>query len=154
EGPMSSQVDLSQLAVQRDRPHQLPGGPRHLVTRYLLPGVILLGFLALGAWSVRDSFLPSRPVTIVPVLTTRAEVQQQGAAMFQAAGWIEPRPTPVLVTALAEGVVEQLLVVEGQAVQAGEPVARLIDADARLTLDAAEAELRIREAEAESLLAK
>src|SRR5262249_37142620 len=61
--------------------------------------------------------------------------------------WVEPRPTPVLVTALAEGVVQRLLVVEGQEVKAGEPVARLIDADARLALQAAEADLQLREAE-------
>src|SRR5438046_2519026 len=58
-----------------------------------------------------------------------------------------PRPTPILVTALAEGVVDKLLVVEGQEVQAGAVVAHLIDVDARLALKAAKADLQLRQAE-------
>src|SRR5437667_8044645 len=142
---MNANVDLRQLAVRRDLPssHE-PGRRRHLVTRYLLPGLVLLGFLGVSGWAARESFLPSQPVTVVPVVTTRAEIQQGGTPLFQAAGWVEPRPTPVLVTALAEGVVEELLVVEGQEIRAGQPVARLVEADARLALQAAEADLALR----------
>jgi RND family efflux transporter MFP subunit len=145
---MNPNVDLRQLAVRRE-----PAAPRtlttrrHFVTRYLLPGGVLLGFVAVFAWAARDSLLSAQPVTVVPVLTSRTAAQQSGTPLFQAAGWVEPRPTPVLVTALAEGVVEQLLVVEGQEVQAGAPVARLIESDARLALKAAEADLRLREAD-------
>jgi RND family efflux transporter MFP subunit len=120
----------------------------------VLPGGLLVGFLALIGWAARDSLLPARPVTVVPVIASRAEIQQGGAPLFLAAGWIEPRPTPVLATALAEGVVEQLLVVEGQEVKAGEPVAKLVDADARLALAMAEADLREKEAQADTLLAQ
>src|SRR5262249_31066481 len=95
----------------------------------------------------RDSLLPSRPVTVVPVLTTRGEVSREGEPLFQSAGWVEPRPTPVLVPALTEGVVEKLMVVEGQEGKAGETVASLIDADRRLALGSAEADLRLRQAE-------
>src|SRR5262249_55525296 len=124
---MNPNVDLRQLAVRRERPPAAGlARPRHLLSRYVLPAAVLLGFTALAGWSARDSLLPARPVTVVPVLTTRAEVRQEGTPLFQSAGWIEPRPTPTLVTALTEGVVEQLLVVEGQEVQAGEPVARLL----------------------------
>jgi RND family efflux transporter MFP subunit len=146
---MNPDVDLRPLAVRRDGPTAPTPARRrrHLTTRYLLPGAVLLGFLGVMAWSARDSLRPSRPVTVVPVLATRAEVRQGGAPLFQAAGWVEPRPTPVLVTALTEGVVDQLMVVEGQAVKAGQPVARLIDADARLALAAAEADLRLRKSE-------
>jgi RND family efflux transporter MFP subunit len=146
---MSATVDLRQLAVRRDDPAPRRGGRRrHIVTRYLLPAGVLAGFLGVAGWAARDSLLPSRPVTVVPVLATRAEVRQEGAPLFQAAGWVEPRPTPTLVTALTEGVVEQLLVVEDQPVKAGEPVARLVDADARIALRAAEADLALRQAEA------
>src|SRR5262249_60892163 len=96
----------------------------------------------------RDARPRPRPPTVVPVPTPGAGARRgAGTPLFQAAGWVEPRPTPLLVTALAEGVVEQLLVVEGQAVKAGEPVARLVDADARLALDAALADVPLREAE-------
>jgi multidrug efflux pump subunit AcrA (membrane-fusion protein) len=145
---MNPNVDLRQLAVRRtagSAPE--PARRRHLVSRFLLPGAVLVGFAVLAGWAARDSLLPARPVTVVPVLATRAEVRQEGAALFQAAGWVEPRPTPVLVTGLAEGVVERLLVVEGQEVKADEPVARLIDAEARLALDGAEADRQLREAD-------
>src|SRR5262249_44025106 len=119
---MNPDVNLRELAVRRSPPAPaLPGRPRHVLTRSALPGGGLLGFAGVLSWSARDSLLPARPVTVVPVLTTRAEIRQDGTPLFQAAGWVEPRPTPVLVTALTEGVVEQLLVVEGQEVRAGEP---------------------------------
>ena len=145
---MNAQVDLRQLAVRRDGPAAVgPNRPRHIISRYVLPAVVLLGFLAVGLWAMRDSLLPSKPVTVVPVFATRAEVQQGGTPLFQSAGWIEPRPTPVLVTALAEGVIDKLLVVEGQEVKAGEPVATLIDIDARLAARIAEAEVHLVEAD-------
>lgn len=146
-------LDLRQLAVdrgpkggQQDR----SVGPKqysHLFTRYILPGSLLFGFLGLMGWSARTTLLPSRPVTVMPVLSARAEVRQAGTPLFQCAGWVEPRPTPIVVPALTEGVVERLLVVEGQEVKAGEPVAYLIDADARLELEGAEAQLHLQEAD-------
>src|SRR5207248_2581217 len=148
---MNANVDLRQLAVRREEaPPRSPSRRKQLLTRYLLPAVILLGFLAVAGWAARDSLLPSRPVTVVPVLATRAELQQEGTPLFQAAGWVEPRPTPVVVTALTEGVIDKLLVVEGQEVRAGEPVATLIVADAQLALKTAEADLRLRKAEVAS----
>jgi len=149
---MNPNVDLRQLAVRREpsangEAKRPSARRRNLLTRYIIPGAVLLGFLGVVAWSARGSLLPSRPVTVVPVLTTRAEVQDAGTPLFQSAGWVEPRPTPIIVTALGEGVVDKLLVVEGQEVKAGEPVARLIEADAKLALNHAESELQLREAE-------
>jgi RND family efflux transporter MFP subunit len=145
---MNANVDLRQLAVRRDNPASpSPRRRTHLLTRYLLPAAVLLGFAAVAAWSMRDALLPRRPVTVVPVLSTRAEVRAGGTPLFQAAGWVEPRPTPVLVTALTEGVIDRLLVVEGQEVRAGEPVARLVEDDARLALHSAEADVRLQSAE-------
>ena len=143
---MSAQVDVRQLAVHRE-PQPAARRRSHLVSRYVLPGALLLGFVCVLGWAARASLLPSHPVTVVPVLTSRSEAGMEGAPLFQAAGWIEPRPTPSYVTALAEGVVEQLLVVEGQEVKPGEPVARLIEADAKLAREAAEAAVRLRQAE-------
>jgi RND family efflux transporter MFP subunit len=146
---MNANVDLRQLAVRRDEtgPRLPARRPKHLVTRYLLPAVVLLGFLAVLGWAARDNLLPSKPVTVVPVLTTHAQVEQAGTPLFHAAGWVEPRPSSVLVTALSEGVIDQLLVVEGQEVKAGATVARLIDVEARLAVQAAEADLRLRRAD-------
>jgi multidrug efflux pump subunit AcrA (membrane-fusion protein) len=143
---MSTGVDLRKLAVRRNGP-VLPAKKRHWLSRVVLPLVILAGFAALAGYALRDRLSPPRDVTIVPVVVERGAVQAAGAPLFQAAGWIEPRPTPIVVTALTDGVIEKLLVVEGQAVKAGEPIAHLVDADARIVLQAAEAELKLREAE-------
>lgn len=145
---MATTVDLRQLAVDRSGTKAPRRGPRRSVlARYVLPLGVILGFGLVVAWSARDSILPSRPVTVVPVVLMRAEVRESGTSLFQAAGWVEPRPSPVMVPALAEGVIEKLLVVAGQEVAAGQPVATLVDADARLALADAEAELEGKRAE-------
>ncbi|MBI3412001.1 MAG: efflux RND transporter periplasmic adaptor subunit [Planctomycetes bacterium] len=146
---MNPNVDLRQLAVRREASAPRRRS-RHVWTRFVLPGVVLAGFVAVFGWAARDSLLPARSVTVVPVMTTRMEVQTEGTSLFQSAGWVEPRPTPILVTALTEGVVEKMFVVEGQKVKAGDKVARLIEADAALALQAAEADLELRQAELEN----
>ena len=81
------------------------------------------------------------------MLASRAPVQLEGTVLFQAAGWIEPRPTPVRVAALAPGVVQQLLVVEDQLVKSGEPIAELVKQDALLAYERAQADHELRSAE-------
>lgn len=148
---MSSRIDVGQLALSReDDSRQAPHARRRWVSRYVLPAVLLLAFLSVVGWAARDVLVPAHGVTVMPVIARQTSVRQSGQPLFSAAGWVEARPTPVLVTALAGGVIRELLVVEGQAVAAGEPVAYLIDDDARLALRRAEAELRVREAELES----
>ena len=150
---MNTDVDLSQLVLDRgDRAGTgSPGAPRwHPWSRYVLPGAVILGVTALIGWAARDLLSPPRRVTVIPVFATQAEVGEEGAPLFKAAGWIEPRPTPVRVAGLAPGVVDQLLVVEDQPVKAGEPIAELVKDDARLACERAEAELKLREAQQQS----
>ncbi len=141
-------VDLQQLSLDRSA-HEQPALPirRHLLSRYVAPIGLLAAFAGLFCWSARSSFLPAHDVTVTPVIITRAEVQQSGTPLFQAAGWIEPRPTPVVVTSLAEGVVEEIYAVEGQYVERGKPVAKLFDTDAKLAAQQADANLRLCEAD-------
>jgi len=113
----------------------------------VLPLMLIFGFLSLVAWASRDLIFPPKSVTVVPVFSTTAEVRQEGTPLFQAAGWIEPRPTPVRVAALAPGVVEKLLVVEDQPVKEGDPIAELVKDDAKLAYDRALADLELRQAE-------
>lgn len=68
---------------------------------------------------------------------------------MQAPGWIEPAPFAVTVPALAEGVVSEVVVLEGERIQAGQVVARMIDDDARLLLRAVEATVGERAADVE-----
>ncbi|MEX2188037.1 MAG: HlyD family efflux transporter periplasmic adaptor subunit, partial [Pirellulales bacterium] len=124
-----------------------PHGRRHILTRYVAPGALLVGFMAVVAWASWDTVFPPREVTVVPVLTDRASSVAAGTPLFQAAGWIEPRPTPIRVAALAPGVVEQLLVVEDQVVAAGDPIAELVKDDARLSHDQALANVQLAESE-------
>lgn len=144
-------VDLSQLAVQRGaKVSPKLKTRRRWVTRYFIPGVICTGFVSMFAWAARETFLPAQTVTVTPVIVTKAEVQEAGTPLFQAAGWIEPSPTAVTVSSLAPGVVEKVFVVEGQRVELGDPVAKLIDADAKLALQQAEAQLRLCDAEVQN----
>jgi len=148
----TSQLDLSQLAVDRGQPANSATKTsgkfkRAWLTRYILPGGILIGFLGLFAWAARDSFLPAQSITITPVVVSRAEIKQEGTPLFQAAGWIEPRPTPVVASSLASGVILDMLVIEGQHVEKGEPVANLIDADAKLSLAQAKAKHTLQQAQ-------
>ncbi len=150
---MKTDVDLSELAI--DRGGASVGGVlhkprRHLLSRYVLPGAVILGAAGLVGWAGQDLLFPPRSVTVVPVLTTQSVVQVEGTPLFKAPGWVEPRPSPVRVAALAPGVVETLLVVEDQPVKAGEPIAELVKADAQLAGEQAEADLSLREAELEA----
>ena len=145
---MNKPVDLSRLALDRSPDSEsvaLAPRSRAWLTRYALPIGILLAFLALLAVAAGRGLLPTHPVTIVPVIVKRGEVQQAGTTLFQAPGWIEPRPTAVSVAALAPGVIEELLVVEGQSVTKGEPIAKLISIDAELEVEQAQATLALRE---------
>lgn len=147
------EIDLRGLAIDRGSGSPNQGSQlktrRNLLTRYVLPFILVLGFLLLVGWASRDVLFPPRPVSVVPVFSTLAEVRIEGTPLFKAAGWIEPRPTPIRVAALAEGVVEKLSVVEDQAVQVGDPIAELIKDDARLEHERAIAALQLREAEAD-----
>ena len=54
--------------------------------------------------------------------------------LFQASGWVEPDPFPVRIASLLDGVVKDLLILEGQPVTKGQIVATLIDEDTSLSL--------------------
>jgi len=145
---MSAPVDLQDLAL--DRGSTEPSTLKHrrqVLTRYVIPLILTLGFLSLVAWASRDIVFPPVRVTVMPVFATTADIREEGTPLFNAAGWIEPRPTPIRVAALAPGVVERLLVVEDQLVKAGDPIAELVKDDAQLSHDRALADLRLREAE-------
>lgn len=142
------QIDLRELALER--PAHRASTRRHRrpwVTRYVVPSAVLVGFATLLVIAAGEHLLPRQTVTVVPVVVTRAEVRQEGTPLFQAAGWIEPRPTPINVPALTAGVVKNLEVVEGQHVKAGEAVAQLIDVDAELALRQAETSYKLQKAE-------
>ncbi len=141
-----SDVDLAALA----RPEAALKPPRRSKLRILVPTVLLLGFGALLASTLTDLFGTVHDATVVrPTRPNADQVRAlgEGTIVVQASGWIEPDPFPTEVVALAEGVVEELHVQESDTVEADQVVATLIDDDARIVRDSAEAELAIRKAE-------
>ena len=149
-----SSVNLRELAIDRAAGTASARRPRRSLLRMFIPVAILVGFAGVTAWSLRDSLIAATPVTVLPVLAMRAEIQEADTPLFRSAGWIEPRPTPVIVSALIDGIVEELCVVEGQEVKAGDPVAKLIRADAEIAMRQAKAELALQKSGLDSAHAK
>lgn len=118
---------------------------------------LLLGAFILLAWLLfGERFERARPAELYKVVTMRASASAdsnraaaesdrglnfEGSPLFQASGWIESDPLPMRVTTLYSGVVDEVLVLEGETVSKGQVIARMIDADARLDLETAQAAL-------------
>jgi len=135
-------------------PSAIPRPRFNFKTRILLPGAILLALLLLMGYAARDSLLPARAVTVIPVVlkdvggaamtnapAAASPAPTNSSASVQAPGWVEADPFPIAVTALTDGVVKEMLALEGQSIKAGEVVVRLVDDDARLALAKADAQL-------------
>ena len=151
---MTDDVDLKELAVDRTSASVKSGsGGMKLVSRYLIPVGIIAGFVAVVGWSLKDYFVSTISVDVIKVSTESTGATVGGKALFRASGWIEPRPTPIRVAALAEGVVEQLLVVEDQEIKANQPVVTLVREDAQLELESAQAAVKVAAAETRSATA-
>ncbi|MCP4594253.1 MAG: efflux RND transporter periplasmic adaptor subunit [bacterium] len=146
--------DLSPLVRDGGRespaPHpktEIPRPRMRLKTRIVIPGVVLLATVGLLGSAASDALRPATAVRVVPALVkTDAKAQPTGTVVVQAPGWVEPDPFPTAVSALADGVVEEVLVLEGGRVERGQIVARLVAEDARIALNHADAVLAERRA--------
>jgi multidrug efflux pump subunit AcrA (membrane-fusion protein) len=158
ESFMSTKIDLNQLSIDRSDPKATAvhraRSPRRYVARYVVPIGIVVGFAILVAAAMGRRMLPVRDVSVVPVITKQSTSQREGQPLFQAPGWVEPRPTPMKVPALAPGILENLLVVEGQRIEAGEVIANLIPIDAELAVRRQRAKLAIRQGEYDRAVAE
>lgn len=150
--PVPSLSSLSHPAASPPSARRVPA--------WLIPAAIAAGFALLFLGLFRDRLLPAPTVMVTPVLATTADTpaaQAKGPAagnmLFQASGWIEPDPLPIRATALTDGVIRQVHVLDGQAVAKDEPLATLVDDDARLALAAAEQKHRMLIATRESQIA-
>jgi len=135
----------------------VPRPPSRWKTRVLLPLFIILAAGGLLLYTARAALWPHTDVWVVPVVAKPASAGSPpeqapgqppgqdrsgpGAMLVQAPGWIEPAPYAISVPVLTGGVVSEVLVIEGQRVEAGQVVARLVDDDAKLALRRAAAEL-------------
>ena len=126
------------------------------IPAWLLPVILAVSFVAIFLWFLRDRLMPSQLVTVAPVvLLADIEQEESDAAppsetaelrdptadfsepmLFQAAGWFEPDPLPIRATALVDGVIEGVDVLEGETVSKGQKLASLIAEDIDLKLAA------------------
>src|SRR5687767_8137272 len=116
--------DLRTLAREPHEP--APGAYRAAVpppkfawkTRVLLPGAILLVVLLLIGYTAKDALWPAMQVRVVPVVVKSGGSggPASGGATVQAPGWVEADPYPISVPALADGVVKEVIALEGHAV--------------------------------------
>lgn len=126
--------------LSRPQGHAVPPPKSRWRTRIALPAIILLAVTGVLAWAARDTLRPAITVTVAPVVAREIETASNSqpstahAVAVQAPGWIEPSPYAISVAALAEGVAEEVLFLEGQRVTKGDVMVRMVDADAKLGL--------------------
>jgi HlyD family secretion protein len=143
-----STLDLRELTIDRSLGPAAEIAPnRNWFSRYVLPVGLLAGFGFLLIASVGPQLLPRKSVSVMPVMTKRVSVQRPGAVLFQAPGWIEPRPSAFTVTALTSGILDELYVVAGESVEKGQVLGRLNETDLTLQVEHHRNLISIRQAE-------
>ncbi len=138
---------IHDLAGTREHAANVPKPKSRWAVRVLTPAVIVLAVLALLIYASWDRLVPAAPVRVVPVVMKLVQGTEVGSVTVQAPGWLEPDPHPYYASALADGIVEEILVLEGEQVEAGQVIAHLVDDDARLALTQAVATLEWRRAD-------
>lgn len=113
--------------------------------------LVVLILTPMAIWPALDTFRPVAQVNVVRALPAISLVSQTTdptepttrpsppTRTVQAPGWIEPDPYYTAVSALADGVVATIHVLEGESVQVGQVLAELVSEDAELLLRQAEA---------------
>lgn len=140
--------DLGQLITKHA---EEPARPSRRFAVWLLPLGLLLGFVLIFALLFRDRLLPAKEVELVAAVGIEEETQSGsdsspnpasvGQLLFQASGWVEPDPLPIKATALTDGIVEEVHVLQGELVKKGQLLATLIRIDTQLQRDAMAAKL-------------
>lgn len=136
-------------------PQPNPSGSWALPQRSRLPVIIPLVvgacMIAIVAWSAWPLVRPARTIEIEQaIIASTSELDEQSPSpttqparstrMVQAAGWLEAEPYFVAATALTDGIIEEMLVLEGDRVEVNQPLARMVDEDATLRLARANAD--------------
>ena len=146
---------LNSLARAEDPPKN-----RRSLPPWTIPAALAFGFALLFLVLFRDRILPATEVEVALVRATSSDASAgveiaptatpkalDSPLAFQASGWVEPDPLPIKATALVDGVVEEVHVLEGDSVEEGQQLATLIDDDARLALQSVMETLSTRKAE-------
>ncbi|MEM8836397.1 MAG: efflux RND transporter periplasmic adaptor subunit [Planctomycetota bacterium] len=139
--------------MEQERTARARRGATLLKPATMVPVLVFSAIGATLAWSAWPTLRPATTVEVTQAVFVRAASEQMDIETpaerrrpsVQAPGWLEGDPYFVACTALADGVVESIAVLEGDSVRAGQVVARMVSEDA---------ELRVRRAEAEAASAQ
>ena len=111
-------------------------------TKKFISASLFLLFFLVGAWIFQKHYFQEWDIEVTKVivypdtnhdlLETNSSSTLKGELLFQATGWIEPDPFPIMVTSLYSGVVEKVHILEGQKVKKGQAIVSLIAEDAQL----------------------
>ncbi len=126
----------------------------HWWSRVLIPAGILLTGATLFVLSAWDTLIPVPEVSVEAAIVKAVDQSRPASTQVQAAGWLEASPYLRHVSGLTSGVLEEVLVLEGTAVEKGQVVARMVDEDAELAVAQAEALLALRRAAVEEAKAR
>lgn len=115
----------------------------------IVPALVFAAIGATLAWSAWPTLRPAKTVEVTQAvfvrslndITTPTDRKEPSRPSVQAPGWLEADPYFVACTALADGIVESIEVLEGDTVTKGQVVARLVAEDAELRVRRAEAEV-------------
>ena len=130
--------------------------------------VMTLGVIGVTAW---PTLRPTRVVEVTQAVFARSSIANAvasevssegggrtapstGGTTVQAPGWLEPYPFVIACSALADGIVASMEVLEGDRVEKDQVVARLVAEDSELRLARADAELLAAQAEVRAATAE
>ncbi|MGP1345366.1 MAG: efflux RND transporter periplasmic adaptor subunit [Phycisphaerales bacterium] len=140
-----------------------PAGRRLALIAPITIGTIAAALLAWSLWPVLS---PAREVTVTQAVFDRADPsasqptaqstptqpdpsappapqRPRATITVQAPGWLEAEPYLIACTALTDGIIASIEALEGDRVEPGQVIARLVDDDARLLLRRAEAQVAL-----------
>jgi RND family efflux transporter MFP subunit len=121
----------------------IPQPKQRFISRLGIPLVILIITAAILMYASWESIKGAKEVETITVVMRSVETDtphdstEQESSIVQAPGWVEAEPYSVYVGALTEGIVDSVLVLEGDTVTKGQPVATLISEDNELALKTA-----------------
>ena len=134
-------------SMNKDAADRVPLPRRNAWLRLGLPILILAGVATLLFTTGWDAWRPRRDVAAIPVGVRTVEIDAEesdrgpSAVAVQAPGWVEADPFDIFVSALTDGVIRDILVLEGDRVVAGQKVASLYDEEAVIEVARLEAEV-------------
>jgi RND family efflux transporter MFP subunit len=123
----------------------IPQPNKRFLTRLGVPIAIIAITACVLIYASWESIRPTIKVEAITVVMrdvqtdTPQHAPEDLGEVVQAPGWVEAEPFSIYAGALTPGIIESILVLEGDEVKKGQPIARLISDDNTLVLKAAEA---------------